>query len=56
MAEVAAGGEASFVTGHTVVVVVVGDKGLCSEGLLTTVAREAVLVPRGAVVLQHPGP
>lgn len=56
LAEVAAGGEASFVTGHTVVVVVVGDKGLCSEGLLTTVAREAVLVPRGAVVLQHPGP
>lgn len=44
----------ALVAGHAVVVVFVWDEGLCTDGLLTAVTRETVLVPRGAVVLQHP--
>lgn len=46
----------ALVARHAVVVVVVWDEGFGAHRLQTAVTREAVLVPRGAAVLQHPRP
>lgn len=43
-----------LVAWHTIVVVVVWDESLGTDRLLTAVAHKTVLVPRGAIVLQHP--
>lgn len=44
----------ALVARHTVVIVFVWDESLGTDGLVTAVTHETVLVPRGAVVLQHP--
>ena len=54
LAACAAWGKLVLVAGHTVVLVLVRDEGLGADGLLTAVADEAALVPRGAAVLQLP--
>lgn len=41
----------ALVARHTVVVVLVWDEGLSTDGLLTAVTHKAVLVPRGAAIL-----
>lgn len=47
--------EPALVAGNAVVVVLVRDERLGADGLLTAVTDEAVLVPRGLAVFQHPG-
>lgn len=48
----AAWSELVLVAGHTVVFVLVRDEGLGADWLLTAVADETALVPRGPTVLQ----
>ena len=55
VAVVAPRSQPALVARHAVVVVLVRDERLATDRLLAAVTREAVLVPRGAAVLQHLG-
>lgn len=46
--------DSALIARHAVEAALVRDEGLGPDGLPTAVTRKAVLVPRGAAVLQHP--
>lgn len=46
----------ALVARHTVVVVLIWDERLCTDGLFTTMTHKTVLMPRGATIFQHPRP
>lgn len=48
-------GKLLLIAGHAVVVVLLGDEALGADGLLTTLAAEAGLMPAVAFVLHFPG-